>query len=44
LIQLDNELPQQFDKPIFIEKEKYHRLIKGDGNLKLKVEKYETFN
>ena len=39
LIQLDDELPQPFNKSIFIEKERYHRLIKGDGNLKLKVNK-----
>lgn len=39
LIQLDDELPQEFNKPIFIKKERYHRLIKGDGNLKLKVNK-----
>jgi len=39
LIQIDDELPQPFNKPIMIKKEKYHRLIKGDGNLNLKVKR-----
>jgi len=36
-IQLDNELPKDINSPIFIPKEVYHRIIKGDGSLKLKV-------
>lgn len=38
-IQLENELPISLDKPIFIERHQYHRLIKGDGKLYLKIYK-----
>ena len=40
-IQLDNDVPQELnpDKPIFIESEKFHRLIKGKGDLEVKVYK-----
>jgi len=38
--QRDNELPICFDKPIFIKAEVYHRLIKGYGELVLKITKY----
>lgn len=37
--QIDNELPQKLDKKIYIPKGVYHRLIKGTGDLLLKVEK-----
>jgi len=37
--QIDNELPQKLNKKIFIPKEVYHRLIKGKGDLILKIEK-----
>jgi len=38
LFQLDNEIPQQLQKSkLFIPKETYHRLIKGNGNLVLKI-------
>lgn len=37
--QKDNELPINFDEKIFIEKEVYHRLIKGEGDLILKIKK-----
>ena len=37
--QIDNELPQNIDKKIFIPKGVYHRLIKGKGDLILKIEK-----
>lgn len=37
--QLDNQLPVNIDKKIFIPKETYHRLIKGTGDLKLKIYK-----
>ena len=38
--QLDNELPQDLsDKKLFIPKGIYHRLIKGTGDLTLKVYK-----
>jgi len=36
--QLDNEFPVFIDK-LFIPKETYHRLIKGTGNLKVKITK-----
>lgn len=36
-IQLDNELPQNINKKIFIQKETFHRLIKGKTNLKIKI-------
>lgn len=37
--QIDNELPQKLEKQIFIPKGVYHRLIKGTGDLILKVNK-----
>lgn len=38
LFQLDNEPPKRIDKnKLFIPKETYHRLIKGNGNLVLKI-------
>jgi hypothetical protein len=37
--QIDNELPNPIDKQIFIPKGVYHRLIKGTGELRLKVTK-----
>lgn len=40
-IQLENELPTTFIPPIFIPKHKYHRLIKGTGDLILKIYKYD---
>ena len=38
-IQLDNSLPTLLKEHIFIPKHAYHRLIKGDGILKLKIHK-----
>jgi len=40
-IQLDNHLPTSLKERIFIPKHMYHRLIKGDGTLKLKIHKHE---
>jgi hypothetical protein len=37
--QLDNELPAYINKPIFIKKYVWHRLIKGSGNLTLMIKK-----
>jgi hypothetical protein len=37
--QFDNELPISFDNEIFIPKGVYHRIIKGDGDLKIEVNK-----
>jgi hypothetical protein len=38
-IQLDNELPLSLNKEVFIPKETFHRLIKGNGDLKIIVKK-----
>ena len=38
-LQIDNQLPRLLEKVIFIPKETYHRIIKGDGNLKVKIKK-----
>ena len=38
LFQLDNDIPRKFGKEkLFIPKETYHRLIKGTGDLKVKI-------
>lgn len=38
LFQLDNETPQRFTKnKLFIPKETYHRIIKGTGDLVVKI-------
>jgi hypothetical protein len=37
MFQLDNKLPQKISGEIFIPKEVYHRLIKGTGDLKIKL-------
>ena len=36
MIQLDNELPRTIDK-VVIKKGEWHRLIKGNGSLKIKI-------
>ena len=38
-VQLDNELPTSLDKPIFIPRHHYHRVIKGNGKLRVKINK-----
>ena len=40
-IQLDDELPKKLNinEPILIESEQFHRLIKGNGNLEIKIYK-----
>jgi hypothetical protein len=38
-LQLDNQLPTSLNQPIFIERHQWHRVIKGDGNLRLKIHK-----
>lgn len=35
--QIDDELPRGFEVEIFIESGKFHRLIKGNGDLTLKI-------
>lgn len=37
LFQHDNEIPIKIDEKIFIPKETYHRIIKGTGELKIKL-------
>ena len=39
LFQIDDELPKKIDGEIFIPKGVYHRIIKGSGNLKIKLQK-----
>ena len=39
-IQLDNNLPTLMEGRIFIPKHEWHRVIKGTGKLKLKINKY----
>ena len=36
-LQLDNELPTSLNQPIFIPRHHWHRVIKGNGNLRLKI-------
>ena len=38
-VQIDNELPTSLNKPIFIPKHQYHRVIKGNGKLRVKINK-----
>lgn len=37
LVQIDNELPKPFNGKIHIPKGVYHRLIKGNGDLEIKL-------
>jgi len=39
LVQIDNELPKKIKGQVFIPKETYHRVIKGNSNLKIKLTK-----
>ena len=39
-IQLDNQLPVLLKNTIFIPKETYHRVIKGDDKLIVKIKKF----
>ena len=38
-LQLDNQLPTSMNQPIFIPRHEWHRVIKGTGNLTLKIHK-----
>lgn len=40
LFQFDDELPLSLNSPIFIPRHKIHRVIKGNGNLKIKIVKH----
>jgi hypothetical protein len=44
LVQIDNELPTTLDKPIFIPRHQYHRVIKGNGKLRVKINKLNETN
>ena len=39
LVQLDDELPKKIEGEVFIPMGIYHRLIKGTGDLKIKLQK-----
>jgi len=39
MIQIDNELPKEIKGEVFIPMGVYHRLIKGSGDLKIKLKK-----
>jgi len=39
MIQIDNQLPKKIEGKIHIPKGLYHRLIKGTGNLDIKLQK-----
>ena len=39
MIQYDNELPKKITRLLFIPKNIYHRVIKGTGDLKIRVKK-----
>ena len=39
MIQLENRLPQSLNSPVFISMGEWHRLIKGTGELKVKIVK-----
>ena len=41
-IQIDNELPKVMEGEVFIPMGVYHRLIKGTGNLKIKLQKIQN--
>ena len=38
-LQLENSLPTSLNQLIFIPRHQYHRVIKGTGNLKIKIYK-----
>jgi hypothetical protein len=42
MIQIDNELPKQIRGEVFIPMGIYHRLIKGTGDLKIKLKKLKN--
>jgi hypothetical protein len=42
MFQTDNELPKILEGKLFIPKETYHRVIKGNGDLVVKITKLDT--
>ena len=43
-VEATHKLPVSLDKPIFIEKHQWHRLIKGKGHLTVKIIKHGKEN
>jgi len=41
MIQMDNEIPKTLNEKVFIPKNTFHRVIKGNGNLVVKVKKLQ---
>ena len=41
MFQMDNELPKILEGKLFIPKETYHRVIKGNGDLVVKITKLD---
>lgn len=39
MIQMDNELPKPLTEMVFIPKNTYHRVIKGNGDLRVRINK-----
>lgn len=39
MVQMDNELPKPLTETIFIPKNTYHRVIKGSGDLTVRIKK-----
>ena len=39
MIQMDNELPRPLIEMVYIPKNSYHRVIKGTGDLKVRINK-----
>jgi hypothetical protein len=37
MVQLEDDIPQQLKEVVFIPKNTYHRLIKGTGELDLRI-------
>ena len=40
--QFEDKLPVPLDRPIFIKRHQWHRLIKGDGHLMISIYKHAT--
>lgn len=43
MVQLENRLPQNLNLPIFISRGEWHRVIKGTGELNVKIIKGDGF-
>jgi len=41
MVQMDNEMPKTLNEKVFIPKNTFHRVIKGNGNLIVKVKKLQ---